>query len=238
MKRFMALLVSCGSWLTAMGQTEQVQKQPVRLFVGAQAFESHYEVIFPSSPNDTRAGAWQITAGVYVSPRLVLQLGYTRTRESQSDDPTNIGTSLSGQHLDGSSYTKRATDCLPLLARYTVVGYSHTRLQIDGILGLCLLKTTEASGAENRVNGQVVSSRYTNDKATQLYAVGGIGFRYPFGQHLEGVFDWTYSRNFHTSSEAVHLSVTGNKWGLTRALSLGLRYRFVVKKKAAASTGS
>jgi len=238
MKRFMAFFLGWGSWLTAIGQPEHVPKQPVRLFVGTQAIESHYEVIFPSTPNDTGAGPWQITAGVHISPRLVLQLGYTRARESHSDDPSYIGTSLSGQYLDGSRYTNRATDCLPLLARYAIVGYAHSRLQIDGLLGVCLLKTAEASGAENRVNGQVVSRRYTNDKATQLYATGGIGFRYPFGRHLEGVFDWTYSRNFHPSSEAVHLSVTGNKWGLTRALSLGLRYRFALKKKAAVVSGS
>ncbi|MFD2721788.1 hypothetical protein ACFST9_23935 [Hymenobacter monticola] len=73
------------------------------------------------------------------------------------------------------------------------------------------------------------------NKATHLYATGGIGLRYPFGRNFEGVFDWTYSKNFRPASEYVHLAVTGNKLGLTRALSLGLRYRFAVGKKKAAS---
>lgn len=73
------------------------------------------------------------------------------------------------------------------------------------------------------------------DQATQLSITAGLGIRYPFGHHFEGVFDWTYSRNLKSVPEYVHQQVTGNKWGMTRALSLGLRYRFAVKKKVAAS---
>lgn len=200
-------------------------------FVGIHAIEAHYAVFFPTTPNDTGTGAgWQATVGFNPSARLAIQLGGTYGHEAHSDDPSYTGTTLSGQYLDGSSYSKRWTYCLPVLARYAVVRSPNPRLQIDALAGLTLLGTRAVSAAENRINHQVVSSYYVEDKATQLYATAGVGLRYSFGRHLEGVLDWTYSRNFHAASDNVHLSVTGNKLGLTRALSLGLRYRFAVRK--------
>ncbi len=121
---------------------------------------------------------------------------------------------------------------MPLLARYAMVRFPSPRLQVDAILGLSLVGTRDEFSVENRVNGQVVASYSEQNKATHLYATGGLGLRYPFGRRFEGVFDWTYSKNFRYAPDYVHLAVTGNQWGITRALALGLRYRFAVKKKS------
>ena len=74
--------------------------------------------------------------------------------------------------------------------------------------------------------------------ATNGYYTVGVGVRVPLGRHVEGVLDGTYNRNLHTASEAVNFNTTGNRYGLTRALSIGLRYRFNVRKKPSASLES
>ena len=178
---------------------------------------------------------WQLSIGGNLSPRLALQLGYSYRHEADHLDPSYTGTTLTGQFVSGSSSDERWTHCVPLLARYTAIGFPNHRLQADFLLGLTMLHTSEFTAAEFRVDYQVVSSRSFHYKATQGYISGGFGLRYNFGHHVEGVLDWTYSHNFRSASEDVHLNVTGNRFGLTRALSLGLRYRFAVKKKVAAS---
>ena len=231
---------SCCLTFSALAQF-QPAKDPasigLRYWVGVDALRSHYEVFFPLTPNDTGTGAWQVSMGVNITPRLATQAGISYTHDENIQDPEYSGTTLSGQYTDGSRINKRWTYCLPILARYAVVRYPHPRLQVDAILGLTLLGTRYLLAGENRVDGQVVSSFFEEGKATHLYATGGVGLRYPFGRHFEGVFDWTYSKNFRSAPDYVHLAVTGNKLGLTKALSLGLRYRFAVQKKTAATAG-
>lgn len=208
-------------------------------FVGAHAFNGAYEVFFPNTANNAGTeSSWQITIGRNLSSRLTVQLGATYARKSFVDDPSYIRTTSSGQYEDGAYRSNRWSYCLPLLARYAVVRFPNPRLQVDAILGLSLFGVKDRFSIENRVNGQIVASYSEENKATHLYATGGIGLRYPFGRHFEGIFDWTYSKNFRSAPDYVHLAVTGNKLGLTRALSLGLRYRFAVKKKVAATSGS
>ena len=207
-------------------------------FVGAHSFNGTYEVFFPNTANASGTeSSWQVTVGRNLSSRIALQLGATYARKSFVDDPSYIRTTLSGQYEDGAYHSKRWTYCLPLLARYAVVRFPKPRLQVDAILGLSLVGTLDKFSVENRVNGQVVASYSEVNKAAHLYATGGVGLRYPFGRHFEGVFDWTYSKNFRSAPDYVHLAVTGNKLGLTKALSLGLRYRFAVQKKTAATAG-
>lgn len=228
--------------LILLGTAVQVHAQAAMpntefpVFVGVHAFNGAYEVFFPRTPNLSGTGlSWQLTAGVNLSPRFALQLGGTYSRTKFDDDPSYIGTTTTGQSTQGSYHSKRWTHCVPLLARYAVVRSPRPRLQVEALFGASVVATRDVFWGDNRINGQVVSEFYEENKATHVYATGGLGFRYPFGRRFEGVFDWTYSRNLRAVPEAVHQGVTGNKWGLTRALSLGLRYRFAVKKKAVAA---
>lgn len=228
-------------WFQAVQlQAQVVVKPPVpfTLFVGAQAFQSHYAVFFPVSPNNTGVGMWQLVVGGNLSRRLAIQGGYTYVHDLHIDNPSYTGTNTLGQQVSGSSYNERRTSCVPFLVRYSALRFPSPRLQVDLIAGATLLQTEYILEMEDRVNNQVVESIYDQDKVRQLYATLGLGLRYPFGRHVEGVFDWTYSRNFRTNPSSVNLSVTGNGFGLTRALSLGLRYRFNVGKKIPAVTGS
>lgn len=244
MNKWLFLWAFLGFGLLAMPVHAQMVKPPDEperpFFVGIHFLQSSYEVFFPSSPEGNLTGVtpWQLSAGGNLSPRLALQLGYSYRHEEDHLDPSYTGTTLSGQFISGSSSDERWTHCVPLLARYTALGFPNHRLQADLLLGLTLLHTREFSAVESRVDYQVVSKRSDQYKATQGYISGGFGLHYSFSYHFEGILDCTYSHNFHPASEDVHLNVTGNRFGLTRALSLGLRYRFAVKKKAAAASGS
>lgn len=212
----------------------QAVSPPVELpfFVGAHAFNGTYAVFFPRTANRSGTGsAWQLTAGVNLSPRLALQVGGTYSRDVHDENPSYIGTTPTGVPTRGTYRSERWTYCMPVLGRYAVVRSPQPRLQVDALLGASLVGTRVVFGGDNQVNGQVVSTFYEENKATHVYATGGLGLRYPFGRRFEGVFDWTYSRNLRRTSPGVQQAVTGNPWGLTRALSLGLRYRFAVKKK-------
>lgn len=204
-------------------------------FVGAHAFNGTYAVFFPRTANRSGTGsAWQLTAGVNLSPRLALQVGGTYSREVFNDAPS-VGTTPTGVPTRGTYYSNRWTYCVPVLGRYAVVRFPQPRLQVDALLGASLVGTRVVFGGENFLNGQLVSAFYEENKATHVYATGGLGLRYPFGRRFEGVFDWTYSRNLRRTSPGVQQAVTGNPWGLTRALGLGLRYRFAVKSKVTAA---
>ena len=88
---------------------------------------------------------------------------------------------------------------------------------------------------EDRVNGQVVRQRRDEARATNGYYTMGAAVQVPLGRHLEGVLDWTYNRNLRAAPEEVNFNTTGNRYGLTRAIGIGLRYRFNVRKKPATS---
>jgi len=236
-----ALAIACSVYAPVYSQAQpQNASQAVPalpFFVGLHTLRSGYEVFFPATVGEAGVDKWQLTAGFNPSVRLAVQAGICWEQKSTNQDPVYQGTSLSGQYLDGSRYNERRTYSVPVLVRYAVVRSPRPRLQMDAVLGLTLLGSKYRLAEVRRIDHQVVSSFEDYGQATQLYATAGIGLRYSFGQHFEGVLDWTYSKNFRSAPDYVHLNVTGNKYGLTRAVSLGLRYRFAIKKKAAVDSG-
>jgi hypothetical protein len=92
------------------------------------------------------------------------------------------------------------------------------------------VSTRSTDAAEEFIDGQSQGVLSSQDQTKQLYAVAGLGIKYPFGRHLEVLFDYTWIRNFKRAPEYVHQEVTGNTWGLTKAFGLGVRYRFNLKK--------
>lgn len=208
-------------------------------FVGAHAFNGSYEVFFPATANSAGTeSSWQLTLGRALSRRWAVQLGVTYARKSFVDDPSYTRTTLSGQYEEGAYRSERGTFCLPVLARYALVRRSRPRLQVDAVAGLTVVRVWDEFTVENRVNGLVVARYAEGGRATHAYLTAGLGLRYPFGRRFEGVLDWTYSRNLRAVPDRVHLAVVGNPLGLTRAVGLGLRYRFALKRKSAAGAGS
>lgn len=207
-----------------------------RFYVGVQLlYRVSYQVFYPDTPGSAGPHPWQLTVGGNVTPRLALQVGVSYTREHDHQDPAYSGTMLNGDYVDGSFDSKRWTYCVPVLARYALVRFPKPRLQVDGLVGLTVLGTESHEQAEQRVNGHVVQHRNVLEQATNGYYSVGMGVRCPVGRHVEAVVDCTYNRNFHSASEAINFNTTGNQHGFTRALSVGLRYRFNVRKQPAAS---
>ncbi|MDQ2794166.1 MAG: porin family protein [Bacteroidota bacterium] len=216
-------------------QTIQPAKAPTTYYVGVQSFRGRYEVFYPTTPSEVGVEPWQLVAGIQLAPRWVVQVGYSYSSRRSVEDPSYTGTTLIGQYISGRRGSDSHEQAVPLLLNYAVVRSPNPRLQIDVIVGLTWVQTAFRSYGTDYIDGQVAKEYYVSDHATQFYFTGGLGARYPFGRHFEGVFNWTYSRNFRSVPEVVHFSVTGNRYGLTRALSLGLRYRFAVKKKVPAA---
>ena len=217
------------------GARKSLEAAP-HFFVGVHhLYQVSYQVFYPDTPGSAGVHPWQLTVGGNFSTRLAVQAGFSYQWEHAYRDPLYTGTMLNGDYVDGFKTSTRRTYCVPVLARYAVVRYPKPRLQVDALLGLTLLGTKSNYEVEDRVNGQVVRQYSYGGEATHGYYTAGVGLRYPFGRRFEGVLDWTYSRNFRPASVGVNFNTTGNRYGITRAISLGVRYRFNVSKKPAAS---
>ncbi|MFC7671429.1 hypothetical protein ACFQT0_31485 [Hymenobacter humi] len=126
------------------------------------------------------------------------------------------------------------TYCVPVLARYAALGFAHSRGHLDAVLGATLVGAKVHFDEQDRVNGQAVRQISRRYQATNGFLTAGIGARYALGRHLESVVDWTYNRNVRFASSMTNRYTTGNRYGLTPAVSVGLRYRFTGHPKPAA----
>lgn len=206
-----------------------------RFYVGGHLlYRAAYQVFYAKEPYSEEVDLWQLTAGGNVTPRLAVQLGLSYRQEYDRRNPYYAFTLPNGDYMESRGTYENWTYVVPLLARYAVVPPSKFRLQVEALAGVTVLGTKYRVREEDRVNGQVVSRNSFGEQLTQGYYTVGAGVRCPFGRRVEGVFDWTYSRNVRAAPEAVHRTTTGNRYGLTRALSVGVRYRFDVPKKPAA----
>ncbi len=220
--------------LQAKAQSISRESEPLRYVVGLQAVRSEYEIFFPTTPSMVSIGPWEVTVGIRIAPRCEAQLSYKASSHTSLEDPSYTGTTLTGQHTSGTRGADSRQQALPLLIRYAFIKSPHPRLQLDVVGGMTLVAAHFNSYGSDFVDGQLVREISSQGRAAQLFATLGVGARYPFGEHFEGVLDYHYSRNLKAVPEGIHQLVTGNKYGLTRALSLGLRYRFALPKKAAA----
>ena len=224
-------------WNIAKAQIGASAQKPLPYFVGFHYQESRYEVYFPfpTIPTDATPGLWEITAGGSISPRITVQMGFSYVHDVFVLDPSYTGMTLSGSYLSGKDRDEIRVYCIPAMARYLFFSSIHARLQMDVIMGFSFLKYDAYSDREGRTNNVVTfSSQEEYHPDLQSYFTAGLGLRYRLGRHFEMVLDWTYNRNFHDSDEYTHLNTIGNKWGLGNARSLGLRYRFNLKKPTAA----
>ncbi len=229
------LVTFCCYAAQAQPATPVAKWKPLPYFVGFHFQEGQYEVYFPSTYNDAIPGSWEFTAGLAVSSRFVVQTGFSHVHDLFVFDPSYTGTTLSGDYVSGKDRDENSVYCAPVLVRYSLFSKARARLQIDAILGLTFLKNDVYNDREGSTNNVITFSRHQEyHSGLQSYLTAGVGFRYPFGHHVEAVVDWIYNRNFHETSERVHLDLSDNKWGFTDTRSLGIRYRFNLKKPAAA----
>lgn len=201
-----------------------------RYYAGAYLNTTDYELFYPTTPNGGGTGPWMAAIGSQLTPRWAMQLGYSFQHVRTRDE--HMGTMLNGQQIYGWRSADTWTHALPFTARYTIVSPPNSHLHIDLIGGGIWVSSRFADAAEEFVDGQSRGILTDKDHTTQWFITGGIGARYAIGRHLEGVLDYGIVRNLKWAPEYVHLNVVGNKWGITRSISLGLRYRFNLKKTA------
>ncbi|GAB3587390.1 hypothetical protein GCM10027345_38120 [Hymenobacter daeguensis] len=218
----------------AQSATAQTPQPAPRYYVGAAfLYRNTYEVAYPSGTNWASVGPWHVVAGASLSPRLAVQVGYAYTRQADNQDPYIVGFTTAGELATGSRRSSITAHAIPLLARYQLMQRGPLGLQALG--GLTGWHSTNELDEVNTVAGRVVSGRHLSERAWQLYGSLGLGATFLVGRHVEAVADLTWNKNVQSASADVHRAATGNSWGITNALSFGLRYRFDLNKKAAAA---
>lgn len=222
--------------VTSQAQNKQPDANRSPYFVGLQTANNRYEVLYRrSSPGEARITTPLITVGFYFLPRLAVQLGYGYLHEA-SEDPGASGVTLSGQSITLNRHGQENwQQAFPLLARYSLSNRSRSRLRADALAGLTMVTSRFNFHNEHLLDGQVTFQENISDHATQFYVTIGAGLRFVINRHFEAVGDLAWSRNLDTAPEYIHQEVTGNKWGITRAVNLGLRYRFAVREKTPAA---
>ncbi|WP_345126781.1 outer membrane beta-barrel protein [Hymenobacter antarcticus] len=230
---FLFLVMAIGAPLLQFPCQAQEAKAALqnRYYVGLQTFMGSYEMFYRTTPRLLGIKPWQVVAGAHLTRRWAVQVGYTTSNRSSIEDPSYTGTTLSGQYVSGRRGSDSREQAAVLLMRYSLIRRPHPRLQVDVLAGLTLVSSRFSVYGADFVDGQTVREYYSGDHATQFYATAGLGARYPFGKHFEGVFDYTLSRNLKSVPAGLHQQVSGSSLGLTRAFGLGLRYRFALHKK-------
>ncbi|RZJ93911.1 MAG: hypothetical protein EOO60_04185 [Hymenobacter sp.] len=229
------LLLSVGTGLLpapSYAQSSERGAWPSRYYVAAYLATVDYEVFYPSTPNLGGTNPWTVATGWQLTPHLVVQFSYAYSHDKYYKNPDYTGTTIGGQQVYGWRSSDTWTHTIPLTLRYELVRLPGSRLRVDILGGYTWLSARTTSAGEEFINGQSKGIFSTGDHTTQSYVTLGLAARYVFSRRFEGVFEYGRARNLKTASEAVHLETTGNKWGLTRSMSLGVRYRFNIHKPA------
>jgi hypothetical protein len=236
MKPSFYLLVTLGSgfMLHLPGHAQNTIGSPLRphFYVATYWSTADYELIYPTTPNLGGTNPWMVTVGKQLATRWAVQLGYSWRHAKTGEEPSHVGTTATGQPTYGWRSSETWTHALPFTVRYTLIPESRSRLQLDVIGGGTWVNSRFRVAAEDFINGQSLGIVSQEDHTRQWYLSAGLGARYSFSQRVEGVLEYTLIRNTQRIPDYVHLATLGNRWGLTRSISLGLRYRFNGKKQA------
>lgn len=200
-------------------------------YLEANLRKTSYEVFYPGTPGVVGTSPWAVAIGKQLTPRWAVQLGYAFRHDGARDDPAYTGTTLSGQKIYGWRSFDTWTHSLPLTVRYAVIAQPRSRWQVDILAGTTWVSARGAAAGEEFIDGQSKGVVSNQVRTNHLYVTAGLGVRYAFGRRLEGVFDYGLVRNLKWAPDYIHLNTVGNKWGLTRSMSLGLRYRFNFNNK-------
>ncbi len=164
-----------------------------------------------------------------------MQLNYAYTHDGLREDPAYTGTTLTGQMLYGWRSFDVWAHTLSSFVRYRLYQPPASRLRIEAFGGGAWISHRFDNAGEGFVDGQSKGVERNAGATMQGYVTAGLGGCFFLNRHLEGVFDYGYIRNLREAPAHVHLNVVGNKWGLTRTVSLGLRYRFNLPRRATAA---
>lgn len=233
-----SLLVGCFGIHLACAQHVASTKTPPdrrRFYVSLQLAEGSYELYYDKTiltPTVAQVAS-PFMMGFYLTDRLAIQAGYGR----ESSNSNNVGgyeRTPSGQVIrHGITLSSETTYLLPVTLRYAL-SRRRPRLRADLLLGLAYAHSAYDYDAHTEVDGVTVGPHTTDSgQGGQVCLTGGLSGRFVFNRHFEAVVDYMINRNLKDMPAYTHQQVTGNRWGLTRSISLGLRYRFNLHKPIA-----
>ena len=224
------------SFTTAAQSSSDNDNARLSYYVSLMYSESRYEIFYPSTPNYSGIFGPQVVVGWQLNPRLAAQVGFGYMHTYDHRDPSYTGTTVAGLPTYGTETYEEYKYAFPVLLRYSLVPHQRpTRTQFDVVGGVTSLYAKAHNESASYVGGQLVGQGSYGDQATQFYFTGGFGIRYLFRPRFEGVFDATWSRNMENVDPSTRQAVSGSALGLTSALSLGLRYRFNLPRRATAA---
>lgn len=205
---------------------------PYRFYVDGQWAYHRYIFDYPTFPNVTDVSPWYLSAGYYLSSRLAVQAGILYMHDTFTGGGT--GTTLTGQphtdiHIDNTWNT-----AVPLLVHFTLIRTSDRRFKVDALAGGTYGFSHGREEQTETVAGQVTRYDLREVRQPGFFLTAGFAGRFIFSRRWEIVADWTYSHNMANISKQSYWQA-GVPNGRTRGLSLGARYCFNLKRKAAAS---
>jgi hypothetical protein len=229
------VFLGLGGSLSANAQTPGFLATPKAYYVGVQAGSSRYEMFYRSpavTPTVFVISPWLLTAGYYLTPRLAVQVSFTHSRTTY-DSPGGIQELPNGQlALYNIYHEEDAQTAIPIVLRWAL-SKPGTRLQADAILGITWGHHFYKATTYDQLNGKITREYAYGNQGSLGYLTAGIGGRYGISQHFEATGDITWNRTMNDESSAVHRQVSGNSLGLTRSMSIGVRYRFNLRKPTA-----
>lgn len=203
----------------------------LRFYITSSRGPNKYEVFYQGAlvpwPSEVTFSPWKPTVGVFIAPRLALETSWLRYRDTHRGG--GYGTTVSGAPSSLDTYEKVDSWAIPLTARYTITRNTKRRLQVEVLAGLSYVKKSIKNEHKEMVNGEITNCRYIEGSGSNLYGMAGIGGRFQLIRHLEIVGDYGFNRVIKNVDPDVHLQLIGNRSGLTRNRSIGIRYRFNFK---------
>ncbi|AWM33098.1 outer membrane beta-barrel protein [Hymenobacter nivis] len=230
------LLALVGSVLPSMCRAQDTNTKqvpaPYRFYVGGQWAYHQYIFNYSTFPNVTDVSPWYVNAGYYISPRLAVQAGIMYMHDTFTGG--GAGVNSAGKPIADIRTDNTWNTLVPMLLRFTLIRTSDRRFSMDALAGGTYGFSHGRLEQTETVAGQVIRYNLIEVRQPGFFLTVGLAGRFIFNRRWEIVGDWTYSRNTANISKQSYWQA-GVPNGRTRGLSLGVRYRFNLKRKAAES---
>lgn len=225
--RFLATLFA----LLLLLETAQAQDTPPlpRWYGSLQYGRQNYQLFYPykTEPFRTNQRRLQLSLGYQFTPRWAIQAGWGPA--NGRFDYIAIGTNELSQPVTESSWTKNRSSVFSTLGRYTFPYEVLKHLQFEVFAGPVVMTDRNWGEGTRTENGQVTRQHKSDVRSTNVYALLGAGAFYSFGRHFQATADLTFNKNFKRTLDAYNVYTTGNRAGISRSVSLGVRYRFMYR---------
>ena len=208
---------------------------PRPFFVELRSNANLYEIHYLTSFGVRDINSFPITAGYYFIPRLAVQLSGAYGHSSDNA-VTGTRTTPDGVYTSAISSNSEHAAASALI-RYALYK-RQSRLRVDALVGLAWAYDSFTYNTQGfftsapNATAITLGEKHSHDKGSQFFATAGVGLRWVFNRHFELIGDLSFNRNLDNASEYIHQQATGNQFGLTSNRSLGLRYRFNLRKPA------